>query len=470
MSQAIDLAVIGAGPAGLAAALEARRLGLEVLVLDEGPVPGGQYYRQPHVPVRDGVHRLGRHQQSAGAALIEDVLSAGATIWSQATVWGLFPDRRIALEHEGIGKEIVTRRLILATGAHDRTLAFPGWTLPGVVTPGAVQSLMKSDQVMPGRQAVVAGCGPFLLVVASQLLAWGVKVAAVIESTRWNWNAFGGFLQFAERWRELFGYLGPLLRAGVPILRGHAVLEAQGSDRVEAVSVAPLDARGQPVLERRREIAADLLAVAHGFRVVSELSSIAGCAHDFDETRGGYFCRTDPDTCETTVPGVFAAGETAGFAGARVALLAGRIAGISAAKSLGVKQSDAALRLEETRHAREREQRFANLVNRTFAPPPGLVSVITDDTVICRCEEVPALEVGKAVAAGARTATAVKMWTRCGMGRCQGRICGWTLNRYVASLTGASAADVGQNTPRIPAKPVRLDSVLAGAEAAKIWI
>lgn len=452
-----DLVVIGAGPAGLAAAREARRLGVEVLVIDEYPHAGGQYYRQPWVAGREG-----SRQAREGARLIAETKRLGVELWTGTQAWGVFPGLRLGLDRAGRGVELTARRLIVATGAHDRTLAFPGWTLPGVMTPGAAQSLLKSQGVAPGDRALVAGSGPFLLLAAAELLAAGVRVAAVVESARWSWRALARFARFPSRWRELLGLTTRLARHGVPIMLGRAVVCAEGGETLEAVRVRALDARGRAI-GPARTFEVDVLAIAHGFRVASELTSVAGCAHRFDERRGGRICAVDADSGATSVEHLYVAGEVTGLGGARVALAEGRIAGLSAARSLGAWDAEADRRLGAARRARRREQGFADLVNGAFAPPEGLVEIVTEDTVVCRCEEVSAGDLRRAVAAGATDAGTVKRWTRCGMGHCQGRMCGFTAARWTAALSGRGLAEVGVNAPRIPVKPVPLARILEGA-------
>lgn len=458
MKETADLAIVGAGPAGLAAAIEARRLGVEVIVLDEYPKPGGQYFRQPLVNGASATEPSA--QVAKGRALIEEARAAGAALASGALVWGVFPGPSLMLEQGGRGREIRARKVLFAPGAHDRTFAFPGWTLPGVVTPGAAQTLVKGHRVLPGRRVVVAGSGPFLLAVAAELARAGAEVAALVEAAHWDWGALAGLLRFPGRWRELAGYLATLRACRVPILLGHGVVRASGSERLEAVSVVPLERDGSPRPSAWHEIAADTLAIAQGFRANSELTGIAGCAHRFDELRGGRVCETKTESGETSVEGIYAAGEVTGLGGARVALEEGRIAGLSAARALGAWDAEADRRLARACMRRRREQAFADLVNRVFAPSAGLTRLIEDDTIVCRCEEVPARTIRAAVEAGARSALAVKLWTRCGMGPCQGRICGFTLNRYVAWLTVREPAEIGVNLPRIPVKPVPLSCIL----------
>ncbi len=463
MAEEVEIAVVGAGPAGLSAALEARRLGAEVLLIDEGAEPGGQYYMQPHTAaaeVRDSA------QLAEGRALLAEARGAGVRLLGGVQVWGFFQPMTLALIGPDGCFEIEPKRLIVATGAHDRSLAFPGWTLPGVMTPGAVQRLIKAEAVGLGPRVVLAGSGPFLLVVARQLLEAGIEIAAYVESARITGSGLFGLARRPTAWNELGGYVRTLLQNRVPLRLGSAVVEARGDKGLESVAIAKLDRRGAPLEGEPKFVETSILAIAHGFRPACELTAIAGCAHGYDDRQGGRFCRVERDTGRTSVEDIFAAGEVTGIAGMRCAREEGRIAGLSAARSLGHWSRGAGWRLRWTRRQRRRAQAFADFVNTSFAPPAGLAGIISDDTLLCRCEDVRAGEVRAAVAAGARTATAVKMWTRCGMGPCQGRICGWSLARTIAQLSGQPLAEIGDNEPRIPIKPLPLGAIVAEEEAA----
>lgn len=452
----VEIVVVGAGPAGLGAALAARRLGAEVLLLDEHGDAGGQYFMQPRAGIEPTLDAA--RQVLAGRDAIERVRAAGVEIWQGAEVWGLFPSRRLCVHRDGRTHTVSARRLIVATGAHDRVMAFPGWTLPGVMTAGGAQRLVKVDAVAPGRRAVIAGAGPFLLVVAKHLLAAGVEIAAYVETTRPSVSAVLGLMRFPEIWRELAGYAGSLLRSRAPVYLGASVAAAHGGESLERVTIARADEGAAD----RFDVAADLLAVAYGFRPQIELTMLAGCGHRFEDAAGGWVCTVDRDTGLTSADGVYAVGEVTGVAGWRVAAAEGRIAGLSAARSLDHWRPDADAELAQARRRRERGQRLADFVNRTFAPPAALVDGVTDDTVVCRCEDVPARAIRDAVESGAGTAGAVKSWTRCGMGPCQGRMCGWTLAHLLRKHAGTSPEAAGANPPRVPIKPIPVQDIVAG--------
>lgn len=458
-----ELVIVGAGPAGLGAAEEAGRLGVSVLVLDEYDRPGGQYMRQPGATPTAAEAAALPPPTRRGALLADAAAAAGATFWHEAQVWGAFPGRRVCLVHAGRGRELSPERVIVASGAHERPLAFPGWTLPGVMTPGAAQSLIKGSGVRPGQRLVVAGSGPFLVAVAHDALKAGVEIAGYVELRSPRWPALARLAAFPGRWPELARYARALLGARIPIFTGHTVTAAKGNDYLEHVEIAPVDGSGHPLHDGRRRLDADALAIGYGFQPSIEITRFLGAEHRFDPCCGGHYCVIDPATGATTAEGVHAAGEVTGIGGAQIAECEGRIAGLSVAHSLGHWSRDARRRLPAMQRARARHQRFARLLSDLFPHSAGPAAAIKKDTLVCRCEEVTAGDIAQAVAEGATDTGAVKMWTRAGMGPCQGRMCGWTINCCVAALNGGDAETIGFNPARIPAKPVGLERVLEGA-------
>ncbi|MFB7947802.1 NAD(P)/FAD-dependent oxidoreductase [Kitasatospora phosalacinea] len=435
-----DLAVIGAGPAGLAAADAAAGLGLRVALVDAGSRPGGQYYRHP-APGLGAARPEKLHHGWAAFARLRARLAAsplvdhlpGHHVWAaEAGVPGdgERPWRLHATRGPGAGDRatVLARAVLLATGAYERHLPFPGWTLPGVVTAGGAQAMLKSSLVLPGRRIVVSGSGPLLLAAASSLVSAGAKVPAIVEATSYLGYARGLPVLAGNpaKLAEGASHGAALLRHGVRLRRSSAVVEAHGTDRVTAVTVARLDARWKPVPGSERRIACDALAIGHGLVPQIELATELG-ARTVTGPDGAAALAVDTEQ-RTSVPGLWAAGETCGVGGADLALAEG----VLAAHAVAGRPAPA----RETA-TRRRRRAFAALMAAAHAPGPDWTGWVTDDTDVCRCEEVPAGEIRAAVEElGAGDARTVKLLTRAGMGWCQGRMCG----PAVACLSGDAGA------------------------------
>ncbi|MFF4101336.1 NAD(P)/FAD-dependent oxidoreductase [Streptomyces sp. NPDC001903] len=434
-----DLAIVGAGPAGLAAAVTAAGLGLRVTLLDAGERPGGQYYRHPAPGLGaerpEALHHGWAAFAEREAALRAHVSDGRITYLPAHHVWAVVPDGADWTLHAvaGAGPEeapatLHARAVLLATGSYERQLPFPGWTLPGVVGAGGAQAMLKSGLVLPGRRVVVAGSGPLLLAVAGSLAAAGARVPAVVEAAAYT--AYAGHLPALLRNPGKLGeaatYGGALLRRHIRLLTRHAVTEAHGADRVEAVTVARLDRDWRPVPGTARRIPCDALAVGHGLVPQLELATGLGCGTR--RTADGTVALVLDAEQRTSVTGIWSAGETGGIGGAQLALLEGEIA----AHAIAGRAVPAAL----TRR-RARLRAFAGAMGAAHRPGDGWTGWLRDDTDVCRCEEVPAGRIREAVAElGARDARTVKLLTRSGMGWCQGRMCG----PAVAALAGDGPA------------------------------
>jgi thioredoxin reductase len=339
--------------------------------------------------------------------------------------------------------------VLIATGAYDRQVPFPGWDLPGVFAAGGTQALVKGHGVLPGKRIVVAGTGPFLLPVSAGLAAAGARVVGVFEAN--NPVLFPGLVRYPGKLVEALGYLAVLARHRVPLRTRHCVVAAHGPDELSAVTVARVDRSWRPVPGTARRISCDTLAVGYGFTPQVELGLALGCASRLSAD-GGVVLTVD-DRQATSVPGVFAAGEVTGVGGFRLAMATGALAGLATAGLFSGRLA----------RARARHAAFAAALPSVFPVPDGWISGLTPDTIVCRCEEVRFDAIRSAVTElGARDARAVKLLTRAGMGWCQGRICG----QAVASLTGTppTADALAAMARRILAQPVPLGDLAAISE------
>ncbi len=443
-SEPYELGIIGAGPAGLAAAVTAADLGLRCALLDAGPRPGGQYYRHP-APGLGAAHPERLHHGWPAFASLSRRLEAhtragridyltGHHVWTaeRGEVWSLHATLGPAADDRTV---VRARAVLLATGAYERQLPFPGWTLPGVVTAGGAQAMLKAGLVLPGRRIVVAGSGPLLLAAASSLVGAGAEVPAVVEATGYLGYAKGLGTLAANPAKLVEGaqHGAALLRHGVRLRRNSAVVEAHGTDRVTGVTVARLDRDWRPVPGTERRIACDAVAVGHGLLPQIELVTELG-AETRETPDGAVALRVDQDL-RTSLPGLWAAGETCGVGGADLAIAEGELA----ARVIGGWLVPTALRAR-----RERRRAFAELMAAAHRPGPGWTDWLRPDTDVCRCEEVPAGRIREAVdELGAGDARTVKLLTRAGMGWCQGRMCG----PAVACLSGDTAAPRADSRP-----------------------
>ena len=461
-----DLAIVGGGPAGLAAALVASEFGLDVRLLDEQPRLGGQIYRQPPVGFRVDAWLAGRVYRS-GRALLERVERL-ATLRpvAEATVWGLFPPEpaagdaghRLLFEQAGRAGELHARQVLLATGCYEMPVPFPGWQRPGVMSAGGIQTLLKSQRIAAGARVVLAGSHPLLLVAADQLLEAGVHVAAVVFS-----QSARAVVRLLAAPAPLVGAFPQLLhaahclrrirRARVPLMTGRVVAEALGSDAVEAVRVCRSDFRGDS-----QRIACDTLGLCYGFLASSELARQAG-ARSAWESGSGWVVTSD-EFMRTSVPHLSVAGELAGVAGAQAAALSGEIAALGIAADAGrIAAGDASARAAAPRRRLRRLRRFAAVLAQLADPPPRLLAgLATPDTLLCRCEDVTvgALLDALRTESTVESASSAKLLTRVGMGLCQGRMCELAVRRLIGAYRGRPLEAIRGYEPRPPVKPIRL--------------
>ncbi|HEY3718469.1 MAG TPA: FAD/NAD(P)-binding oxidoreductase [Jatrophihabitantaceae bacterium] len=422
-----DVAIVGGGPAGLAATTAVHG-DARVAILDAAPRLGGQYWR----------HRPGAEP---------------AELWRARCAADHLPDRPVWFAEPGFalhtpGGVVEADRVVLATGAHDRSLPFPGWTLPGVVTVGGAQALLKGHGVLVGRRIVVAGAGPFLLAVAAGLAQAGAEVVGVFEAGRLRGYARHPRAITPAKLAEGAHYAAVLARHRVPYRSGHVVVAAHGTDAVEAVTVARSGGG------RERRIEADALAISYGFTPQIELAIALGCGTRLDVD--GSLVVTVDDDQRTSVPGVYAAGEITGIGGAVLAQLEGAIAGrVATGQSADPR----------TKRHRRAARRFATALHDVHRPPPSWPDRIEDDTLVCRCEEVSYGGVRQAVELGGTDTRAVKLLSRAGMGWCQGRICGPAVACLTAHLNGrpVTEADLAAFANRPIAQPTTLGD-LSGAQ------
>ncbi|HEX8664167.1 MAG TPA: NAD(P)/FAD-dependent oxidoreductase [Beijerinckiaceae bacterium] len=442
------VAVVGAGPAGVRAAETLARAGVRPILLDEAERPGGQIYRQPP-PEAARSARLIYGFEAAKAQSIHRVPSelGGRIDYRPGTlVWNLFQGRLDLLGPEGYGAQAFDR-VVLATGAMDRALPFPGWTLPGVFALGGAQIALKAQGVTIGRRVAFVGAGPLLPLVAHQYAKAGAEVIAVLDMT-----------PFPAKLRELPGlaatpatlakglwYTARNRLHGLKIRYGVRALRAEGADRVEALSYR--DGAG-----REHRVACDAIGASFGLRSETQLAALAGCAFVFDPVERQWRPKRTPEG-RSSVPGVYLAGDGAGIGGADLAELQGRRTALALLEDLGrpvdsveVARLDAAL---------ARQARFRRALEAAYPFPAHLLDDIGDDEIVCRCEGVTA-RILREAATGKEVGemNRLKAFTRIGMGRCQGRMCGLAAAELLARARGVPVEEVGYLRCQPPVKPI----------------
>jgi thioredoxin reductase len=460
-----ELVVIGAGPAGLGAAIEAARAGLEVVVVDENPRMGGQIFRQLPQEFELNDRALLGKEQRRGQAFFSELAGLPIRFLHNATAWGVFGERILEIVHQGRTFPLSGEAVILATGAFDRPVPLPGWSLPGVLTVGGAQNLLKAQRILPGRRILMAGTGPLLLVVASQLVTAGAELAAVAEAVP-AWRLLPHIGALVRAWsitRDGLGYRWNVLRARVPWITPFILVRIEGHQNVERAVVARADAQWRPVPSTERAFEVDTVCIGYGLLPSVELARIFGCALRYDSRADAWLPLRSEDF-ETTVPGVFSVGDGAGIGGAVVAAEEGRIAGLTVAGRLReLERSTLEGRVAAARRRLERLARFRAAMDDVYHVRPGVHELLTEETILCRCEEVRVGAIEEAIAEGVTALDPLKAWTRAGMGPCQARMCGTPTAHLLARRTGASVEALGCYRVRPPVKPVPIDALVAHA-------
>lgn len=453
-----DIAIVGAGPAGMSAAIVAARLGASVVVLDEQRGAGGQIYRAiTDAPARR-VDLLGP-DYAAGRSLADAFAASGARHLTNAAVWQVTPEGAVHYLRDGATSTLQAGRVVLCSGAMERPFPIPGWTLPGVLTAGAAQILLKSADVVPAEPVVLAGCGPLLYLLGWQYVRAGVPIRALVDTTsmedyRRALSHLGGALAGWRYLKKGLSLMRVLKRAGVPFHTGAENLAAEGDDGVEALRFT---AGG-----KTHRIETSTLLLHHGVVPNTQFTWSLRARHTWDDAQ---LCwRPEADAWGALdVPGIHVAGDGLGIGGALAAAQQGELAALGAMHGLGRITTAERDKLAEPLRAALREHlRIRPFLDALYRPKKAN-RIPADDVIVCRCEEVAAGDIRQFVALGCDGPNQAKAFGRCGMGPCQGRQCGLTVTELIADARGVTPAEVGYYRIRPPIKPISLGE-LAGAE------
>lgn len=461
LKQHYSLVVIGAGPAGLSAAVVAAEHGVDVALLDEQSAPGGQIYRAMESIPQERAELLGTEYQH-GRKLVSAFRDSSVDYFPDTQVWSLNHKREIGLLRDNAGNKIpatiTADQVLLTGGAMERPLPFPGWTLPGVMNAGAGQILFKGHGIVPADGVVLAGSGPLLLLLAWQYLYARVKIKAILDLTPMH-NHLRALpylpraLLAGHYLLKGLAYKKDLKQAGISTLHNVSDLQAHGKLQLESIS---FQHRG-----KQHSIDTDLLLTHFGIIPHIHLSQAAGCKHNWNKSQQCWTPQLDK-WGNSSIDGILIAGDGADIGGARTAEHAGRLSGLQAVFALGrIPQHERDQLARNDRKWMREERHIRPFLEAFFHIPGKMLSVPNDNTLVCRCEEVTAGEIRKAVASGHSDSNQVKFLTRCGMGPCQGRQCAEAVAHIVSTASGESMPEGGLYRGRPPVTPLTLGQLAA---------
>ena len=462
MGRNYHVVIIGGGFAGLAAADLLTRHKLAVLVVDENVHTGGQLLRKMLRSPGEVTLSEPDPLKRVGYRLVDRIHGQGLQLMNRAQVLGIYPERQLCIE-DRLGRilDLKAEFIICATGAREKFLPFKGWTLPGVISTGAAQILIKSSGILPARETLIGGCGPLLIVLANEILMNNGRILSVLDQSLPRDKI--GLLKLCRhhlpKLIEGARYFFKLLLSRVPVRQSTGIVEARGTHRLEAVVTARVDARGQAIAGTETTYQTDCLAIGYGFAPNIELPQQAGCAIEYHLEKGGWTVGVD-DYMETSVENLYAAGETTGIAGAKKSYIEGKIAALSILQKLGIGDANARQRqLISLQRLWQHQRQYGKFLNLLCHIPAASYAAISDDTIICRCEDVTMGEIRKKLSNGFTTMGSLKKASRSGMGNCQGRICGPILHDILAAYTRKSPTQIGPLSIRPPIKAVPLEAL-----------
>jgi thioredoxin reductase len=462
-----EVLVIGGGPAGLAAAIESERHGLATAIIDERANLGGQIFKR----LGDGFKvssdsALGADYRR-GSDLISAVSKSRVSVFTETQVLTI-EDSTVFTSHPDLGaRAFKFTTLIIAPGAYDRPVVFPGWTLPGIMTAGAVQTLVKTQQLSPGKKILFAGSGPLALAFSAQLIKLGAPVYKVLESSHspklseiarlaaavsGNWNLAADAIR----------YRGILLKNSIPFIYQRIVTRAEGQGRVESVTHSKVDNQWRAIPGTEVTENVDTLCVGYGFFPSHELFRLLQCSFNYDENQGGFKVEKD-EWGQTSIPGIFAVGDGTGVTGSYAAVAQGALAGLKAARLAG-RITESKLKILAKPHQRDlrNRNRFQRALNHMFNVMPGIYELADGDTIVCRCESVTTSQLVKVISS-TNDISAVKAYSRAGMGLCQGRNCQRQIAAMINQKYQIPIEKIAFATPRFPVKPVEIGLIADGS-------
>jgi len=459
-----DVLIIGAGPAGMSVAAKLGSAEKEVLLIDERKASGGQYFKQPATDFSVSEEKLDS-QYRKGKALIRKFEKSGAKSLFNLKIWGVFGPEKF-LGYDDKNRYVITpKHVVIATGAFERGLVFPGWTLPGVLTTGAGQSLLRSYQVSAGNRVAIAGNGPLNLQLAAELIRAGVDVAAIAESAKlFTLKNFilGGllFLRSPKLALTGVGYLLTIAKAKTKILPGHIVARVDGSESVESVEFKKLDKSAA------KSFKIDAITIGYGFIPSNEIARALGCDHEVDK-RWKYLGAKKTLAGSTNVPNVWIAGDGSGINGAQVAQSSGALLAYALLAQEGSRKSISDQISNFISYVQLRNQLgFQKVLWRIFKAPVFIDELAEEETVVCRCLSINYSQIKAGISEDTLSAGASKRISRVGMGRCQGRYCSPVIQKLISENSGLEMDEHSGFAPQMPIKPVEIGVIAYSQESS----
>ncbi|MDH3467289.1 MAG: NAD(P)/FAD-dependent oxidoreductase [Gammaproteobacteria bacterium] len=458
-----DVLIVGAGPAGMSAAISLAYSGARVRVVDEQLAPGGQVYRaldRVSTAYPDALQILGK-EYADGAVLSDAFKTASVEFSASTSVWDITGGKRptVGLVKDERAEMLHPTHIILAGGAMERPTPFPGWTLPGVMGVGAAQTLLKESGLVPKGKVIIAGTGPLVYLYARQMIAAGAPPTVIVDSAParvpaalWGLLLKAGLADFGPL-NKGRSWLKHIRAAGVDHLNGVTEWKAIGDQSVKGIEYR------RRVGTRRLEC--DLLLVHDGVIPNTHLSMVAECSHRWHPLQR-YWAPTVNAAGASSQPGISIAGDGAGIEGADAAACRGRIVGFSVACHLGlIGREELKSKIADDQRKLNKLAILRSFLDHFYRPLPSMQVPPAADTIVCRCEEVTAGEILKVAKSGCVGPNQGKAFTRCGMGPCMGRYCGTTVSQIIADHHGLSVEDVGHYRIRPPVRPLRVGQLAA---------
>nr|WP_163502148.1 NAD(P)/FAD-dependent oxidoreductase [Halomonas socia] len=455
-----DLIVVGGGPAGMAAAAQGAELGLSVILIDDGEQPGGQVYRAEATGMysKSGVHTAAN--KTAGMRLREALFKCGTRVLSKRTLWSIEPGYTAHLIGPNGPETVSAPRVVIASGAYERQIPFPGWTNPEVIGLAAATILLKSQHTLPGKRIAIAGAGPLIYAVAAEAISLGGEIVAIADlSSRLTWASEVPKLFTSPRLlSQGAAWMAKIKASGTPIYFSHRISEAQYTGKNITALLSPVNSEGELVDGQRKSVNVDTICIGSGLVPATELVMLAGAEMRYAASEGGWVPVRDTEM-RLSLPGLYAAGDGTGILGAIPSEIEGRLAAATAAKDAGISEGAAHSIARAMRRKLAWKKMAGRAAARLMAIKPKMAKDIPGDCIVCRCEDVHRYDIEAAIDNGAKDVNQVKAWTRCGMGPCQGRMCRESAAEIIASRVGSREA-VGVWTSRAPLKPINVSELI----------